>query len=78
VNVSSFTITDWGDEMTVQNIVLPPPSLEGNTTFKLSGFPNARIVAVAGTFNAWNQSQFLFARVNGELDLQSEPSPRQV
>src|SRR3712207_8532673 len=27
---------------------------------------NARIVAVAGTFNNWNQSQFLFARIDGE------------
>jgi 1,4-alpha-glucan branching enzyme len=34
--------------------------------FKLSGFATARIVAVAGTFNGWNQSQYLFERVGDE------------
>ncbi len=45
---------------------LPPPSVEGNTTFKLKGYPDAKIVALAGTFNNWNQSQTLCAREGNE------------
>jgi hypothetical protein len=47
-------------------LVLPAPSREGNITFTLSGFSAARIVAVAGTFNGWNQSQYLFAHIGNE------------
>ena len=46
--------------------MLPPPSLAGNVTFKLTGFPDARVVAVAGSFNNWNQSQYVFAKVGDE------------
>ena len=42
-----------------KKLTLPPPSLKGNATFRLKGHPNARIVAVAGSFNEWNQSQVL-------------------
>jgi 1,4-alpha-glucan branching enzyme len=42
--------------------VLPSPSLKGNTTFKLKGYPDASIVTVAGSFNNWNQSQYIFGR----------------
>lgn len=45
---------------------LPAPSVEGNTTFRLKGYPDAKIVALAGTFNNWNQSQTLCAREGGE------------
>ena len=42
-----------------KKLTLPAPSLKGNATFRLKGHPNARIVAVAGSFNDWNQSQVL-------------------
>ena len=45
---------------------LPPPSLKGNTTFRLKGHPNARVVAVAGSFNDWNQSKVLCGKENDE------------
>lgn len=41
---------------------LPPPSLKGDTTFRLKGHTGARLVALAGTFNNWNQSQTLCGR----------------
>ncbi len=65
-SVESFTLKGWGPTMVIRKLVLPPPSVEGNVTFRLSGFPDARIVAVAGTFNNWNQSQYLFSRIGGE------------
>lgn len=65
-NVDSFTIKGWGPTIRVKKLVLPAPSLSGNTTFRLSGFQDARVVAVAGTFNNWNQSQYLFERVGDE------------
>ena len=43
-------------------LTLPTASLTGNAAFKLKGYPNARTVALAGSFNDWNQSQTLFAR----------------
>ncbi len=45
---------------------LPAPSVAGNTTFKLKGYANANIVALAGTFNSWNQSQTLCAHEGDE------------
>lgn len=51
---------------TARRLSLPQPSLRGNVTFRLRGFPDARVVAVAGEFNNWNQSQFLFSREGGE------------
>jgi CubicO group peptidase (beta-lactamase class C family) len=43
-------------------MTLPTASLTGNTEFKLKGYPNARTVALAGSFNEWNQTQTLFAK----------------
>ncbi len=35
------------------------PSLTGNTTFKLNGHKDAKVVALAGSFNNWNQAATL-------------------
>ncbi|HEY0380503.1 MAG TPA: serine hydrolase [Pyrinomonadaceae bacterium] len=51
---------------TARKLSLPAPSVAGNTTFELKGYSNATIVALAGTFNSWNQSQTLCAREAGE------------
>jgi beta-lactamase regulating signal transducer with metallopeptidase domain len=64
--IIGLRIDSWDSGITARKLLLPPPSLKGSTTFRLSGYPNARIVAVAGSFNNWNQSQFLFTRVDGE------------
>lgn len=55
-----------GANYTAAKIVLPAPNLKGNTTFRLKGFANASIVALAGSFNNWAQSQFIFAREGDE------------
>jgi hypothetical protein len=55
-----------GEKYTAQKVVLPPPSLKGNTTFKLKGYPDASIVALAGTFNNWSQSQYIFGKEGDE------------
>ncbi len=49
-----------------KKLTLPAPSLKGNTTFRLKGHPNARVVAVAGSFNDWNQSQVLCGKEGNE------------
>ena len=49
-----------------KKLTLPPPSLKGNTTFRLKGHTNARVVAVAGNFNDWNQSQVLCGKEGNE------------
>jgi hypothetical protein len=64
--VTSLTLRGWGPAIEAPRLVLPEPSRAGNIVFKLSGFPAATIVAVAGTFNGWNQSQYLFERVGNE------------
>jgi hypothetical protein len=55
-----------GAKYTAGKISLPPPSLKGNTTFRLKGYPDASIVALAGSFNNWNQSQYVFGREGDE------------
>ena len=61
-NVTSVYVTQEGSTVEARKLALSPPSLAGNTTFKLKGHPNARLVAVAGSFNNWNQSQYFFAK----------------
>jgi hypothetical protein len=40
----------------------PPPSLKGDTTFRLKGYADASTVAVFGSFNDWNREQYFCAR----------------
>lgn len=60
------TAASGGKSVTAKKLVLPAPSRKGNTTFRLKGYPNARLVAVAGSFNDWKQSQVLCAREQDE------------
>ncbi|HWT01596.1 MAG TPA: M56 family metallopeptidase [Pyrinomonadaceae bacterium] len=64
--VVGLRLDSWDSSISARKLALNQPSLRGNVTFTLSAPPNARIVAVAGSFNNWNQSQFLFARVGNE------------
>jgi hypothetical protein len=64
--IVSLTFVYEGESYTAAKIALPPPSLKGNTTFKLKGYADASIVALAGSFNDWNQSQFIFGREGDE------------
>jgi hypothetical protein len=61
-HVMSVTFEYEGASYTAQRVELPPPSLKGATSFRLKGYADASVVAVAGSFNNWNQSQILFAR----------------
>jgi hypothetical protein len=60
--VASLTFQFEGSNYTAQKVVLPPPSVKGNTTFRLQGYADAQVVVLAGSFNNWNESQLLFAR----------------
>ncbi|HEY0083047.1 MAG TPA: DUF3471 domain-containing protein [Pyrinomonadaceae bacterium] len=64
--ITSLTFQYEGSAYTAQKVALPPPSLKGNTTFKLKGYTDARVVVLAGSFNNWNESQLLFAREGDE------------
>ncbi|HEV7746788.1 MAG TPA: hypothetical protein VGO56_17465 [Pyrinomonadaceae bacterium] len=55
-----------GAKYIAARVTLPPPSLKGNTTFRLKGYADASIVALAGSFNNWNQSQYVLARAGDE------------
>jgi hypothetical protein len=48
--------------LVARKAVLPPPTLKGNTTFRLKGYPRAHIVELAGSFNNWKRSQLIFGR----------------
>jgi hypothetical protein len=65
-NYPTLTFEYEGSQYTAERVVLPPPSLKGNTTFRLKGYKDASIVALAGTFNNWNQSQFVCGHENDE------------
>lgn len=64
--IVSLTFEYEGASYTAQRVTLPPPSLKGNTTFRLKGYAKADLVILSGTFNNWNQSQFIFAREGDE------------
>jgi len=55
-----------GAKYTASKVALPPPSLKGNTTFRLKGYADASIVALAGSFNNWKQSEYLLDREGDE------------
>ena len=55
-----------GASYTAPKITVPPPRLNGNTTFRLKGYAEASIVALAGSFNNWNQSEFIFGKEGDE------------
>jgi hypothetical protein len=60
--IVSVTFEYEGASYTAQKVALPQASLKGNTTFRLKGYTDASIVALAGSFNNWNQSQFIFGK----------------
>jgi hypothetical protein len=64
-----------GAKYTAQKVVLPPPSLKGNTTFRLRGYNDANVVALAGSFNNWNQSQYICGREGGEWICRTDLEP---
>lgn len=65
-DIISVTFEYEGGDYTAQKVVLPSPSLKGNTVFRLKGYPEATIVILTGSFNDWNQSQFVFGREGDE------------
>lgn len=64
--VIGLGLNSRGMNGTARKLALPSPSLKGNITFRLQGFPDAKVVAIAGDFNNWNQSQFLFSKEGSE------------
>lgn len=64
--VTTLTFVYEGEPYTARRVVLPPPSVKGNTTFKLKGYPDASLVVLTGTFVNWSQSQLLLAREGDE------------
>jgi len=64
--IVSLTFVYEGASYTATKVTLPPPALKGNTTFRLKGYSDASIVALAGSFNNWNQSQFIFGKEGDE------------
>lgn len=64
--IVSVTFVYEGADYTAARVALPPPSLKGNTTFRLKGYGDASTVALAGSFNNWNQSQYIFGREGDE------------
>jgi AMP-activated protein kinase-like protein/uncharacterized protein DUF3471 len=65
-HVVSLTFVYEGEPYTASRVELPAPSVKGNTTFRLKGYPEASVVFLTGTFNNWHQSQLLFAREGDE------------
>jgi hypothetical protein len=64
--VVSLTFVYEGEPYTARRVELPPPSLKGNTAFRLKGYADASVVVLTGSFNGWNQSQLLFGREGDE------------
>ncbi|HKG21904.1 MAG TPA: serine hydrolase [Blastocatellia bacterium] len=65
-NVAGMSVRTGGLDLAARRLELPRASLAGNASFRLSGYPNARVVTIAGSFNNWNQSQYLFAKEGDE------------
>lgn len=64
--VVSLTFRYEGSDYTAQRVMLPAPSLKGNTTFKLKGYADAQVLVLSGSFNNWSESQLIFGREGDE------------
>jgi CubicO group peptidase (beta-lactamase class C family) len=53
-------------ERTLKRLTNLAPSLEGNTTFRLKGYTDAKIINLAGTFNDWKPSTIVCGKENAE------------
>ena len=51
------------------------PDVEGNATFWLNGYPNAKKVILAGSFNKWDEEAFHMKRINGHWELTVQLPP---
>lgn len=71
----SLTFRYEGEEFTATRVELPPPSLKGGIAFRLKGHADAQVVALAGSFNEWNQSQLLFGREGDDWVCRLDLSP---
>lgn len=60
--VTGFDLLIEGRTVTIKKLRASPPSLTGNTAFRLKGFPDAKIVSVAGSFNNWDATKNLMTR----------------
>jgi hypothetical protein len=59
---------------------VPPlePSLVGNTTFMLKGHHNARLLALAGSFNGWDSQHLLCGKQPEQWTCRMNPSAWQL
>jgi len=64
--VVSYKFKDSRFERVVNRMPNPAPSLEGNTTFRLKGYANAKFVNLAGTFNDWKPGAIACAKEASE------------
>ncbi len=62
-------------ERTLKRVAIPAPSLQGNTTFRLKGYPDAKIVNLAGTFNDWKPSAIVCGKESAEWICRVELKP---
>jgi hypothetical protein len=65
-NVESYAFKTPRGERLLKRLSLPAASLQGNTTFRLKGFADAKVVNLAGTFNDWKPAALVCGKENGE------------
>jgi CubicO group peptidase (beta-lactamase class C family) len=65
-NVDSYKFKVPRFERTLKRLPNVAPSLQGNTTFHLKGYADAKIVNLAGTFNDWKPSAIVCGKENAE------------
>jgi CubicO group peptidase (beta-lactamase class C family) len=65
-NVESYTFKAPRFERLSKRLIVAAPSLQGNTAFRLKGYPSAKIVNLAGTFNDWKPSTIFCGKEGAE------------
>jgi CubicO group peptidase (beta-lactamase class C family) len=72
----SFKLENAAPEtVTARKIGLPPPSLKGNTTFRLKKCLGAKRVELVGSFNDWKRAELLFGREGDQWVIRVDLSP---
>lgn len=74
-NIDSYKFKVPRFERTLKRLTISAPSLQGNTTFRLKGYPDAKIVNLAGTFNDWKPAAIVCGRENAEWICRVELKP---
>lgn len=76
-NLNSVDTTNWGFNLGVYNLKMftAHPDENGNLSFRLDGYENAKRIVLSGTFNLWDERSFEMHKIDKGWELTLKVPP---